>query len=243
MEEYIFQRTELLLGSGVMEQLAQKKVILFGVGGVGSWCAESLVRSGIIHLTLVDFDRVAVSNINRQLPATSETLGKPKVEVLKERLQSINPQARITALEQKYEPENSASFQLDTYDYILDAIDSLNNKIHLIQAATQTKATLFSSMGAALKMDPTRIRVAEFWKVQGCPLAAALRQRMRKGEKPAKKFLCVYSDELLPHARKDNVNGTLMHVTATFGLVLASMVIREAHSLNKKDNPNRFIMN
>ena len=166
MQDEIFSRSELLLGNETMEQIAQKRVILFGVGGVGSWCAESLVRSGICRLTIVDSDCVCASNINRQLMATTKTLGLPKVEVLKERLLTINPQAEITALQKVFSEGNADEFDLDSYDYIIDAIDSLKDKALLILMACQTKAQLFSSMGAAMKIDPSRIRVTEFWKVQ-----------------------------------------------------------------------------
>ena len=180
IEKGIFQRTELLLGKAKMDALRQKRVIIFGIGGVGSWCAESLVRSGISQLTIVDSDRVCVTNINRQLMATTKTVGEVKTDVLKERLLEINPTADITAIQKIYSPETYETFNLESYDFIIDAIDSLSNKMHLIQEATKTNAVFFSSMGAALKMDPTRIRVAEFWKVQGCPLAAALRGKIRK---------------------------------------------------------------
>ena len=164
IDDGIFRRSELLLGDDVMERIAQKRVILFGVGGVGSWCAESLVRSGIHHLTIVDSDRVCVTNINRQLMATTKTVGQVKVEVLKERLLTINPSAEITALQKIFTQETAGEFDLDSYDYIIDAIDSLKDKALLILMATQTKAKLYSSMGAALKMDPTRIQVTEFWR-------------------------------------------------------------------------------
>jgi tRNA A37 threonylcarbamoyladenosine dehydratase len=194
----IFSRNELLIGQKAVHGMETARVILFGVGGVGSWCAESLIRSGICHLTIVDSDRISASNINRQLPATTETVGHVKTDVLKERLLAVNPYADIVAMEAVYTAETSASFRLDTYDYILDAIDSLEHKACLIVNATQTNATFFSSMGAALKLDPSRIRTAEFWKVQGCPLAAALRRKLKKGVRmPAGKFLCVYSDEVL----------------------------------------------
>lgn len=199
----IFQRTELLLGKSFIEQAAQTRIIIFGIGGVGSWCAEILIRSGIGHLTIVDSDRVDETNINRQLVATTKTVGQVKTEVLKERLTEINPNAEIKALQKIYSSETSESFELDTYDYIIDAIDSLSNKVHLIQAATATKAVFFSSMGAALKIDPTRIKVAEFWKVQGCPLGAALRSRLKKLGGTGKKFMCIYSDELLQNEGDD----------------------------------------
>jgi tRNA threonylcarbamoyladenosine dehydratase len=204
----LFQRTELLLGSDIMSQIEEKRVIIFGIGGVGSWCAESLIRTGIQYLTIVDSDRVCITNINRQLHATAQTVGEVKTEVLKKRLLEINPSANITALQKIYEPESSETFNLDSYDYIIDAIDSLSNKIDLIRKATKTNAIFFSSMGASLKIDPTRIHVAEFWKVKGCPLGHIVRKRMRKGELPAKKFLCVYSEEVLENKGAGSSCGT-----------------------------------
>ena len=261
IERGIFNRAQLLLGSDAMERLNSIKVIIFGVGGVGSWCAESLVRSGISHLTVVDSDRVCITNINRQLMATVKTVGQVKVEALKERLLTINPMAEIDARQQIFSEETADSFCLESYDYIIDAIGSLKDKRLLIEMACQTKAVFFSSMGAALKMDPTRIKVAEFWKVEGCPLARALRQRFKRlKRKPARKFLCVYSDELLenkghnascgtekcmcPKAKngpgdaallnhewcssKAQINGSLMHITAIFGMTIAGLIVKDA---------------
>ena len=227
-----FRRNELLLGSETMERIAQKRVIIFGVGGVGSWCAESLVRSGISRLTIVDSDCVSVTNINRQLMATTKTVGQVKVDALKERLLSINPKAEITALQQVFSEETAENFQLDTYDYIIDAIDSLKDKATLILLACQQHAKLFSSMGAALKLDPTRIKVTEFWKVKGDPLARALRNRFKKDKTfPKRKFLCIYSDELLknqmPVDPEDRGNGSIVHITAIFGLMLAGLVVQD----------------
>lgn len=247
-EKGIFKRAELLLGTDLLRTIGEKRIILFGVGGVGSWCAESLVRSGIKHLTIVDSDKVCETNVNRQLMATTKTIGLRKVDVLKERLQEINPEAEITTIANVYSEETSESFHLDNFDYIIDAIDSLKHKIHLIRTASKTNAKLFSSMGAALKMDPTRIKVAEFWKVAGCPLASAIRRKMKQGEKPAKKFMCVYSDQVLENRglkyehdeskssellKQDNpsvkaqTNGTLVHITAIFGFTLAGLIIQD----------------
>ena len=209
IEKGIFQRTELLLGKSFIEKASSKRVIIFGIGGVGSWCAESLIRSGICHLTIVDSDRVCVTNINRQLMATTKTVGKVKTEILKERLLEINPKAEIIALQKIYSPETSDSFELDSYDFIIDGIDSFSNKIHLIKTSTETNAVFFSSMGAALKMDPSKIKVTEFWKVVGCPLAAALRKTIRqKNIVISKKFLCVSSDELLKNKGENASCGT-----------------------------------
>ena len=222
----------MLLGSEVMERMAQKRVIIFGVGGVGSWCVESLVRSGIHKLTIVDSDRVSITNINRQLMATTKTVGQVKVEALKERLLTINPSAEITALQKIFTQETAEEFDLDSYDYIIDAIDSLKDKALLILMACRTKAKFYSSMGAALKLDPTRIQVAEFWKVKGDPLARALRNKFKKEKLfPKRKFQCVYSDELLenkmPIDPDDRGNGSLVHITAIFGFMLAGLVLAD----------------
>ena len=239
-----FSRVELLVGSEGLNLISSQRVILFGVGGVGSWCAEALVRSGVKYLTIVDPDRVNISNLNRQLPATIDTIGELKVEVLKKRLLAINPESEIVAIAQIYTEGTSASFYLHNYDYIVDAIDTLTHKAHLLIESCKTEATVFASMGAGLKMDPLRIQIAEFWKVKGCKLAAALRQRFRKGEKPSRKFQCVYSEEMLQNKGENNyieqreeggiishfkphTNGTMLHVTGTFGFMLASMVIND----------------
>jgi tRNA A37 threonylcarbamoyladenosine dehydratase len=228
-----FARTERLLGADGLQKLSNARVILLGVGGVGSWCAEALVRSGLGHLTLVDPDRVDVTNINRQLPATTRTVGLPKVEVLKERLLEINPLCDITALQARY--EKGADFNLASYDCIIDAIDSLTDKANLILEASACPGAFFSSMGAACKMDPTKVRVAEFFQVRGCPLGAALRKRLRKnGTLPAKPFLCVYDEEVLPNLGPEQdpgpgkaiANGTLAPITGIFGFTLAGLVIQ-----------------
>ncbi len=233
----IFQRAEVLLGQSTMEMMARKRVIIFGIGGVGSWCAEALIRSGIQHLTIVDFDRVDVTNVNRQLMATCQTIGRIKVDALREHLLTINPEAEITPLQQTFTEETASDFQLDTYDYIIDAIDSLKDKALLIRLACESKGKFYSSMGAALKLDPTRIKIAEFWKVKGDPLARALRNRFKKERTfPKHKFQCVFSDESI--SRTDHQNGTaahnssetkgsLMHITTVFGMMLAGLVIQD----------------
>lgn len=204
----IFQRTELLLGNERMEKMMKKKVIIFGIGGVGSWCAESLIRSGIQHLTIVDSDLICLTNINRQSQATTLTVGEVKTDALKKRLLEINPSAEINAIQKIYNKDNHDFFELSKYDFIIDAIDSLGSKTHLIRQATRTNAVFISSMGASLKLDPTKIRVAEFWKVIGCPLASKIRKMIKKGDLPAKKFSCVYSDELLENKGSGSSCGT-----------------------------------
>ena len=224
-------RARLLLGSKGLDALSRIRVIVFGTGGVGSWCAEALIRSGVTHLTIVDGDTVCPSNINRQMMATSRTVGQVKVDAIKERLIEINPEADITARHEVFTAETAESFNLGDYDYIIDAIDSLKDKAELILRASETGAKLFSSMGAALKMDSTKISVAEFWNVRGCPLGSALRKRFRKtGCLPKKKFQCVYSEEVLENIDEGGVhvaNGSLMHITAIFGCTLAGLIIKD----------------
>jgi len=244
----LFNRTELLLGSDAMGRIRSKRVIIFGVGGVGSWCAECLVREGIMHLTLVDSDVVCVTNCNRQLMATTKTIGEPKVEALRKRLLEISPEADILALQKNYNEETSNDFNIETYDYVIDAIDSLRDKISLIIKTTSltpdlSPVMLFSSMGAALRIDPTKVRVSEFWKIKGDPLAAAMRSAMRRNKLfPARKFLCVHSEEQpLPNSgtalqdgsqnfNKVQTNGSLCHITAIFGMTLAGLVIQDITS-------------
>lgn len=230
MNSEYFQRAELLLGSGTMKCLASTRVILFGVGGVGSWCAEALVRSGIGSLTIVDMDTVAPSNINRQAPASSLTIGKPKVEVMAARLREINPDAEIIAINKRFTTDNSDDFCLGRFNFIIDAIDSVADKAELIIKATESGAVLLSSMGAARKIDPSRIQVREFWQIKGCPLAAALRSRFKRMERyPKRKFKCVFSDEVLP-APTTGPNGSLITITAIWGMTLASLLLNKVKS-------------
>ncbi len=241
-----FSRSEAILGIEAIEELRTKRVILFGVGGVGSWCAEALIRTGLVHLTIVDGDTVQPSNINRQLPATRETLGRPKVEVLRERLLSINPEAEIKAINAMYEPTPSLKGgedlgeALSEYDYIIDAIDSVAAKTDLIIRATRVRGLkVFSSMGAALRFDPTQVTTGELMSIKGDALAKAVRARMKKiGLKPYKKVKCVYSTEQAVRIQNTDryadriqtelpIKGSLMQVTAVFGCTLASMVIED----------------
>lgn len=228
-----FSRSEALLGAEVMEALRAKRVILFGVGGVGSWCAESLIRTGLTHLTIVDGDTVQPSNVNRQLPATRETVGRPKVEVLKERLLTINPDAEIEAVAEFYhDDDENLKSKILHHQYLIDAIDSVDDKVHLILYASRVRGMkVFSSMGAALRFDPAKVTMGELMTIQGDALAKAVRARMKKiGLHPNKKIRCVYSTE---QAQRCETRGSLMQVTATFGLTLASLVIRDITSQAK----------
>ena len=255
-------RTELLLGEDVLARLGQVRVLLFGVGGVGSWCAEGLVRSGVKHLTLMDADVISASNVNRQLMATPDTVGRVNVEALRDRLLEIAPDAEITTLQKVFTAETAGEFAMDEYDYILDAIDSFKDKSELILRATRTPAVFFCSMGAACKVDPTQIRVAEFWNVRGCPLGAAIRKKFKQNHTwPGHKFRCVYDEEVLPNrgknaacgteqcmcpkaqdgpgdpsllnhewcSQKAQINGSLAHITAIFGMTLCGLVVQDVY--------------
>lgn len=245
MQKERFSRTALLMGDAGMERLADTRVIILGVGGVGSWCAEGLVRSGIGHLTIVDPDDISESNINRQLMATTRTVGEVKVDALKARLLEIDPEADIVAVRALYGQQTRDSFDLNAYDYVIDATDSLKDKIRLILDACDSRATFFCALGAALKVDPSRVRVAEFWDVKGCPLGYILRKKMRQaGTLPGRKFLCVYDDEVLENRgsvdlEKENeglsytkaaINGATAPVTAIFGMTLAGLVLKDIYN-------------
>ena len=231
MSEFFVRSAALMGGEIGMNKVSEVKVIIFGVGGVGSWCAECLIRSGIKHLTIVDNDFVVASNVNRQLMATSKTLGEVKVEVLKRRLLEINPEAEITARFEKYEEANAQSFHLEEYDYVIDAIDSVECKAHLILQATELSRkmglTFFSSMGAALRINPFAVDFAEFWDIKGDGLARALRNRFKKNKTfPAKKFKCVFSKETPLHP-VGSEKGSVSFVTSVFGVSLSGLVMND----------------
>ena len=226
-----------MLGTAALEALARTKVAVFGLGGVGGWCAEALVRSGVGRLMLVDSDKVAESNVNRQVMATTATVGEVKVEVLAKRLREINPLVELDVRARRYTEDTTGEFALGEYDYVVDAIDSLDCKAALIRHALLIpSATLFSSMGAALKIDPFQIRATEFRKVEGDGLARALRTKFKKtGGMPSRKFTCVWSPERRGNLGAETgdgepgkrVNGTVVHTTAIFGFALAGLVVQD----------------
>ena len=245
----MFHRTELLVGKEAFEIIKSVKIILFGAGGVGSWCAEALVRTGFQKLVIVDSDLICPTNINRQLQALADNIGKPKTEELRKRLLLINPEAEIIAEKVFYEEETSGRFDLKEYDYALDAIDTLKNKTLLLKNCAESGVTVFSSMGAGAKIDSAQIRTAPLSKTKQCPLARMVRKRL--GQAGIKgKFLCVYSEEppmenkgatfcgaancACPDKDERNlckskarINGTLAHVTAAFGFALAGLVVQD----------------
>ena len=216
-ENAYLERVGLLVGEDVLARLGEVRVLLFGAGGVGSWCAEGLVRSGVRHLTLVDADVISESNVGRQLMATPRTVGQVKVEALRDRLLEVAPDAEITVLQKIFSAETADEFAMEGYDYILDAIDSLKDKGELILRATRTPAKFFCSMGAALRK---KFKQNHTW--------------------PGRKFRCVYDEEVLPNRggegkaetdlfNKAQINGALVHITAMFGMTLAGLVIEDVY--------------
>ncbi len=238
-----FERVGLLVGSEGLQTLARAHVLVLGLGGVGSWAAEALARSGVGRLTLVDFDRVCPTNTNRQLAALSSTVGQPKCQVLAERLRQVNPGARIESLEAFYGPQTADGILGPCPDYVLDAIDHITSKCHLLATCRQRGIPVVTCTGAAGRMDPTRIRVADLARTRVDPLALAVRKilRIKYGFHPKKAFRipAVFSDEdptlppgFKPEPRKAGsegpsvVYGTASFVTGAFGLVAASLVVR-----------------
>ena len=229
-----FERTEILIGEAGLAKLAQAHVFLAGLGGVGSWCAEALARAGVGRLTLVDMDQVAISNINRQLPATLSTVGQFKTEVMAARIRDINPDCQLTVLTEFITSANVAQMLPADADFVVDCIDSLNCKVALIVEALQRGLPVAASMGAGNKLDVTRVRVSDISKTIVDPLAREVRTRLkRQGIK--KGVLCVWSDEPgrpprppepTPQGRPRAVNGTIAYLPPLFGLMLAGAVIK-----------------
>lgn len=188
-----FSRTELLYGKDAMEKLAQARVAVFGIGGVGGYTVEALVRSGIGAIDLIDDDKVCLTNINRQIYATRKTVGKYKVDVAAERIAEINPEAVVRTYKTFYMPETSSQFDFTQYDYIVDAIDTVKGKIELVMNAAKAGTPIISSMGAGNKIDPSAFEVSDIFKTSVCPLARVMRGELKK--RGIKKLKVVYSKE------------------------------------------------
>ncbi len=236
-------RTEALLGEEALARLAAARVAVIGVGGVGSWCAEALVRTGVGHLTLVDDDIVVPSNVNRQCPATTKTLGHAKVAALRERLLDINPDGDVVAVNGRF-PSTTPDLRLTVFDLVVDAIDSVDCKAELILSATAAGVPILSSMGAARRLDPTKVVIRRFEKITGDGLARALRQRFKRlGRFPAARFDCAVSTEPQQPVRAASPGsvpsklgsvptklgpvpkGSMMPVTCAFGMALAASAV------------------
>lgn len=232
-----FSRMELLVGSGAMEKLKNARVALFGLGGVGGYVAEALARCGIGALDLIDHDTISLTNINRQILATHGTIGRAKAAVAAERVCSINPQIKATAIQKFYGPDTAAEFDFAQYDYIVDAIDTVTGKLALITAAKAAGTPIICSMGTGNKLDPTAFRVADISETNVCPLARIMRKECRK--RGIDRLKVVYSEEEpiastpsaeqweeLPQGR-NALPGSCAFVPAAAGLVLAGEVVKD----------------
>lgn len=234
----IFSRSALLLGEKAMETLQNAHVAVFGVGGVGAACAEALCRGGIGSLSLFDPDTVSLTNINRQLVALHSTLGQNKAEVMKNRVLDINPNAHVTVHPVFYSAENAEHFPLNKYDFVVDCIDTVSSKLLLIETAHHQQVPIISALGAGNKMDPTRFRVADIYDTKVCPLARALRSKLKK--MGIAHHLTVYSEEepLLPLSPLEengrHLPGSLSFVPPVMGMILAGEVIKRLISASEK---------
>lgn len=233
MDEQQFLRTEMLLGRQAMDKLAKAHVAVFGIGGVGSWCAEALARAGIGTLTLVDHDTVGLTNLNRQAEALHSTLGLEKTEAMAQRIRDISPGCVVRQIPEKYEEGNREAFFQARYDYIVDAIDLVSCKLDLIQTALDRGIPILSSMGTGNKLDPTQFQVADIAKTQGCPLARILRKELKR--RGILHHKVVYSPELpvkpeqgeAPPPGRRSVPASAPWVPPVAGFILAGTVIRD----------------
>ncbi len=227
MALHAFSRTERLIGAEALQKLAQSHVIVFGVGGVGGYVVEALARSGVGSLTLVDSDRVALTNINRQIYATHKTIGRMKIDVAKERIAEINPQCTVHTLPLFYLPETAEQIDFSAYDYIVDAVDTVSAKIDLVMQANAAHVPIICAMGAGNKMDATAFEVADLYETSVCPLARVMRRELRK--RGISHLKVVYSREE-PIAPKGEIEektapGSNAFVPAVAGLILAGEVV------------------
>ncbi len=223
-KESIYTRTEMVLGKEGVDRLRASRVIIFGVGGVGGFALEAMARSGVGSFTLVDSDTVNVTNLNRQIIATTDTIGEKKVDAAKARILSINPEAVVDTRPVFFSEENRDSFDLSEYDYVIDAIDSVRSKIALICLAKEYGVKIISSMGAGNKLDPTRFRITDIYKTSVDPLAKAIRSELKK--RGVKELKVVFSDEP-PVSVEGRAVGSLAFIPSVAGLIIGGEVIKE----------------
>ncbi|AHM56746.1 hypothetical protein EAL2_c14510 [Peptoclostridium acidaminophilum DSM 3953] len=230
MTDSVFQRTEMLIGSENLNKLRNSSVLVLGIGGVGGFAAEALARAGVGHLTLVDKDSVDVTNINRQIIALHSTVGKNKVEVMRERIADISPITRVDAFAARYDSDTSEAILSGSYDYVVDAIDMVSSKLDLIEKCYFRDIRIISSMGMGNKLDPTKISVSDIYKTTMCPLARVMRKELKS--RGVKKLEVVYSTEkpqevmaFIPEGSKKPSPGSISFVPSAAGLVMASVVV------------------
>ena len=243
-----FSRTQLLIGEDAIKKLSESRVAVFGIGGVGGYVCEALVRSGVGHFDLIDDDKVCLTNLNRQILATRKTVGKYKAEVMAERMQEINPEADIRIHKCFFLPENADDFPFDEYDYVIDAVDTVTAKLELIMRCKEKNVPVISAMGAGNKLDAGRMKIADIYETQVCPLARVMRHELRKRD--VKNLKVVYSDEQPIRPLEDmsiscrshcicppgaqhkcterrDIPGSTAFVPAVAGLLIAGEVVRD----------------
>lgn len=228
----IFSRTEMLLGQAAMDKLSKARVAVFGIGGVGGYVAEALARSGVGNLELIDSDKVSLSNINRQIIATLDTVGRYKTEVMKERIMSINHTAQVKVRNCFYLPDTESEFDFTEYDYVVDAVDTVTAKLALVMKTKEAGVPIISSMGAGNKLNPAMFEVADIYKTSVCPLAKVMRRELKK--RGIDKLKVVYSKEE-PIKNKEQqltdggkpIPGSIAFVPSVVGLIIASEVIKD----------------
>ena len=237
MENNIYSRTESLIGKDSLNILKNSKVIVFGIGGVGSFTVESLCRCGIGEISLVDFDTIDITNINRQINAMSNNIGKYKVDEMKKRIELINPDIKVNTFKKKLDKNNVENFNLKYYDYVVDAIDIITSKIYLIKCCYENNINVISAMGAGNKLDPTRFKVVDIYKTSGCPLARVMRRELKK--LGIKKLKCVCSDEISSgeviesYERRKSSPSSISFIPSTMGLIITSEVVKDLILWNK----------
>ena len=237
MENNIYSRTESLIGKDSLNILKNSKVIVFGIGGVGSFTVESLCRCGIGEISLVDFDTIDITNINRQIHAMSNNIGKYKVDEMKKRIELINPDVKVNTFKKKLDKNNVENFNLKYYDYVVDAIDIITSKIYLIKCCYENNINVISAMGAGNKLDSTRFKVVDIYKTSGCPLARVMRRELKK--LGIKKLKCVCSDEISSgeviesYDRRKSSPSSISFIPSTMGLIITSEVVKDLILWNK----------
>lgn len=237
MKNNIYTRTELLIGKENLDILKKSKVIIFGIGGVGSFTVEALARAGVGNIAMVDYDIIDITNLNRQIHALKETVGLYKVDEMKKRVNSINEDIVVTTFKEKLQKENISFFNLQEYDYIVDAIDTVTSKIYLAKFAFEKNIKIISAMGAGNKMDPTKLKVSDINKTTTCPLARVLRRELKNLK--VNKLKVVYSDEISvgqkieSEERRKSSPSSISFMPSSMGLIIASEVIKDLIKWNK----------
>ncbi len=249
-----FSRTELLIGKEALERLSKAHVAVFGIGGVGGYVVEALVRSGIGNFDLIDDDKVCLTNLNRQIIATRDTIGRYKVEVMRERILSINPDAEVTTHRCFYLPENARDFDFSSYDYVVDAVDTVTAKLEIVMRAKESNIPVISCMGVGNKLNPTQLEIADIYKTSVCPLAKVMRRELRKRGVDKLKVLYSKEEPITPLDDSEDtcrehcvcppgttrkctqrraIPGSISFVPSAAGLIIASEVVKDLAGINR----------